>query len=244
MNQIQETFIKEEIAMTIGKDTIMDRAAESYKVMLAYQDWVENMFRTLDNKLALGENGKKLLPMRKNKLFVTPNDYVLYNYALYNGQELYNTWLPPWVGRFYVDVDCLRKDDTPIDDYPAKQLQYIAFVWTWLGAKDEYVADTEEPECWIGVVEPKPNDPEIRVYDVAASIWASIRIEKATKKESEGWILGRFYPNNFSSELNGFWQVRRFPLKDVSSIYQTYQLIVNPLTEKLAQLEAGASIEG
>ena len=201
--------------MTIGKDTIMDRATESYKVMLAYQDWVENMLRTLDNKLAFGENGKKLLPMCKNKLFVTPNNYVLYNSALYNGRELYNTWLPPWVGRFYVDVDYLRNDDTPIYDYPAKQVQYIAFVWTWLGSKDEYVADADEPECWIAIVEPKPT-PEMRLYDVAEHIWASIRIETGAEKESDGWILGRFYPNNFSSELNGFWQVRRFPLKDIS----------------------------
>ncbi len=115
-----------------GQNT-MDRATESYKVMVAYQDWIENLFRTLDNKFALGLNGKKLSPISKTKLFVTSTNYLLYNYAIYNGQEVYNTWLPPWVGRFYIDVDYLV-DDSPLEDYPAKQVQYITFVWTWLGS--------------------------------------------------------------------------------------------------------------
>ncbi|NER02485.1 MAG: hypothetical protein F6K17_07535 [Okeania sp. SIO3C4] len=221
----------------------MDRATESYNVMLAYQDWVENLFRTLDNKFALGLNGKKLSPMPKTKLFVTSTNYLLYNYAIYNGQEVYNTWLPPWVGRFYIDMDYLV-DDSPLEDYPAKQVQYITFVWTWLGSKDEYIADTDGPECWVGIVEPKPTDPESRVYDVAGEIWKCIRVEKDAEKESDGWIFGSFNPNSFGSELNGFWQVRRFPLRDISSIYQTYQLIVNPVTEKLAKLAGGESIRG
>ncbi|WP_287526048.1 hypothetical protein [Okeania sp. SIO2C2] len=221
----------------------MDRATESYKVMLAYQDWVENLFRTLDNKFALGLNGKKLSPMPKTKLVVTSTNYLLYNYAIYNGQEVYNTWLPPWVGRFYIDLDYLV-DDSPLEDYPAKQVQYITFVWTWLGSKDEYIADTDRPECWVGIVEPKPRDTEYRVYDVAGEIWKCIRVEKDAEKESDGWIFGRFNPNSFGSELNGFWQVRRFPLRDISSIYQTYQLIVNPVTEKLAKLAGGESIRG
>jgi len=181
--------------------------------------------------------------MFKTKLFVTSTNYLLYNYAIYNGQEVYNTWLPPWVGRFYIDVDYLV-DDSPIEDYPAKQVQYITFVWTWLGSKDEYVADTDGPECLMGIVEPKHTDPEARLSDVADGIWRCIRIEKNAEKESDGWILGHFYPNNLGSDLNWFWQVRRFPLRDISSIYQIYQLIVNPLTKKLVQLAGGESIKG
>jgi hypothetical protein len=229
------------LSMTI-KD-IMDRATESYKVMLAYQHWNEDLFKTLDNKFALGMNGKNLLPMFKNKLFVTSNEYILYNYSVYNKKEVYNTWLPPWVGRFYIDVDYLL-DDSSIEDYPAKQVQYISFIWTWLGFQDEYVADTDEPECLMGIVEPKHIDPEARLSDVANSIWRCIRIEKNSEKESDGWILGRFSPNNLGSDLNGFWQVKRFPLREISSIYQTYELIVNPLTEKLKRLQRDESIKG
>ena len=221
---------------------MFDKVSKSYKVILEYQAWIENMFRTLDNKFALGLNGKKLSPMCKTKLFTTSTNYLLYNYAIYNGQELYNTWLPPWVGRFYIDTEDVI-DDKPIEDYQAKQVKYIIFVWTWLGSQDEYVADKDEPECFIGIVEPNYINSEARLYDVADNIWKCIRIEKDAEKESDEWIMGSFLPNTMGSNLNGFWQVKRFPLKDIYNIYQTYELIVNPLTEKLRKLQEGESIK-
>lgn len=227
----------------MSKD-IMERTIDSYKVMLAYHQQVSSMFKLLDNRFASGQNAKKLLPISQNQLFsVCDYEYMLLdNYTLWNHKEPYDSGLPFWLGRFYVNADCLD-DDTPIDDCPTKQVKYLAFVWTWVGCDDPNLADADEPECWIAIVEPKPTNPETRVYDVATMIWKWIRIETTAEKESDGWILGRFYPNNLGSELNGSWQVKRFPLKDVSSIYQMYKLIINPLTEKLAQLEAGASIE-
>ena len=66
----------------------------------------------------------------------------------------------------------------------------------WLGARDEYVKDTEEPECWVGVIEPKPTDPELPLSEVADNIWKCIRVEKDAEKESDGWIYGRFRPNS------------------------------------------------
>lgn len=82
------------------------------------------------------------------------------------------------------------------------------------------------------------------MFDFAGERWKCIRVEKDAEKELDGWIFGRFNPNSFGSDLNGFWQVRRFPLRGISSIYQTYQLIVNPVTEKLANLARGESLKG
>ena len=44
------------------------------------------------------------------------------NYTLLNYKVSYDSGLPFWLGRFYVDADCLD-GHTPIDDCPAKQLQ-------------------------------------------------------------------------------------------------------------------------
>lgn len=104
-----------------------------------------------------------------------------------------------------------------------------------MGSKDEYVADPDEPECLMEIVEPKHTDPEAGLSDVADRSWRCIRIEKTAKKESDGWILGRFSPTNLVCVF--------LCLREISSIYQTYQLIVNPLTEKLGRLQGGESIK-
>ncbi|NEP75554.1 MULTISPECIES: hypothetical protein [Okeania] len=228
--------------MMISKD-IMEQVTQSYKVMLAYHQQVGSLFKVLDNRFASEHNAKKFLPISLNKLFSVCDDEYMFldNYTLLNRKEPYDSGLPFWLGRFYVNADYLV-DDTPIDDYPAKQVQYIAFVWVWVGCDDPNVVDVDEPECWIAIIEPKPTHPETRIYDVAEMIWKWIRIETTAEEESDGWIVGRFSPNDFGSELNGFWHVKRFPLKDISSIYHIYKLIINPLTEKLAQLEGGKSI--
>lgn len=226
------------------REDILKRTTESYKVMLAYHQQVGSLFKVVDNRFVSEQNGKKLLPISPNKLFsVCDYQYMfLDNYTLLNHKVPYDSGLPFWLGRFYVDADCLD-GHIPIDDCPAKQLQYIAFVWIWVGCDDPNLVDVEEPECWIAITEPKPTNPKTRIYDVAEMIWKWIRIETTTDKESDGWILGSFYPHDFGCELNGFWQVKRFPLRDVSSTYQINKLIINPINEKLVRLEEGESIK-
>ncbi|NEQ68533.1 MAG: hypothetical protein F6K21_24130 [Symploca sp. SIO2D2] len=221
----------------------MKKITASYKVMLAYHQQIGSLFKVLDNSFASEQNKKKLLPLASNKLFsVCDYQYMfLDNYTLWSHQVPYDAGLPFWLGRFYVNADCLV-DNIPIDDYPAKQVPHLAFVWTWVGCDEPNLVDADEPECWIAIVDPQPTNPETRIYDVAEMVWRWIRIETTAEEEADGWILGRFYPHDFGCELHGFWQVRRFPLRDISSIYQINQLIVNPLTEKLAQLAEGEGI--
>lgn len=222
---------------------IMEQITASYKVMLAYHQQIGSLFKVLDNRFASEQNTKKLLPISANKLFAVCDYQYMFldNYSLLNHQIPYDSGLPFWLGRFYINADCLV-GDTPIDDYPAKQVQHLAFVWTWIGCDDPNLVDANEPECWIAIVDPQPTNPETRIYDVAEMVWKWIRIETTTEQEKDGWIFGRFYPHEFGCELNGSWQVKRFPLQDISSLYQIYQLIVNPLTERITQLAGGESI--
>jgi len=102
---------------------ILKQITESYKVMLAYHQQVGSLFKVLDNRFASEQNAKKLLPISANKLFSVCDDQYMFldNYTLLNHQVPYDSGLPFWLGRFYVNADCLV-DDTPIDDYPAKQV--------------------------------------------------------------------------------------------------------------------------
>ena len=225
------------------KKNIINRVAKSYKVMLAYHQQIGSLFKVLDNRLASEQNAIQLLPISANKLFsVCDYQYMfLDNYTLLNHQVPYDSGLPFWLGRFYANGDCLT-EALPVDDHPASRVQHLAFVWTWVGCDDPNLVDTDEPECWIAIVDPQPTNPETRIYDVAEMVWKWIRVETTTEAEADGWIFGRFYPHEFGCTLNGSWQVKRFPLREISSIYQIYQLIVNPLTERIAQLAAEESL--
>lgn len=218
--------------------SVIDKSVDNYNGMLAYHQYIESLFETLDDRFEYGENEKRLLPISKKKLFANSNDYSLYSQSEYPC----DIWLPPWHGRFYVDMNCLEKRCVSnirlldVDNCPVDQVEYLVFVWTWLGCNDAHVADTEGPECWIGFIDPQPTDPKTRLYDVSDMVWKFIRIETTTEQESEGWIKGRFYPNRFGSQLNGSWEIKRFPLKELSSMYEIQTLVVSPLTEKLNQL--------
>ncbi|MBP0031097.1 hypothetical protein [Roseofilum sp. Guam] len=216
---------------------IVEQVTQSYKILLAYHQQVGSLFKLLDKRFSSENNGKKLIPLSVDKLFaVCDDEYMLLDhYTLSNRQQPYDTGLPFWLGRFYVDADRLIGDRC-IDDYFAQEIPYMAFVWIWVGCDDPNVADVEEPECWIAIVDPQPNNPETRLYDMAEMVWKFIRIETTTEKEEDGWICGRFYPNSLGCELNGVWKVQRFPLKDLSSLYDIYQQIINPLTHKMAGL--------
>ena len=227
----------------IRKD-IIEATTQSYKVLLAYHQQIGSLFKVLDNCFASQQNVKQLLPISPNQLFSVCNYKYMFldNYTLMNHKVPYDSGLPFWLGRFYINTDDLIDNLSP-DDHLAKQVQHMAFVWTWVGCDDPNLADADEPECWIAIVDPKPTNPETRTFDVAEMIWKWIRIETTTENESNGWISGRFYPHDFGCELNGSWEVKRFPLKNISSIYKINQLIVHPLTKKLIKLQEEESIK-
>lgn len=188
------------------------------------------------------KTGSNFYLSQKKKLFANSNDYALYSKAEYPC----DIWLPPWHGRFYVDTDSLGEDisNLSIDDYPTDRVRHLVFVWTWLGYNDAHVADTEYPECWIGFIKPEPTDPKTRLYDVCDMVWKFIRIETTTAEEFEGWIKGRFYPNNFGSQLDGYWEIKRFPLEKLSTMYTIQTLVVSQLTEKFNQLGKNSTVKG
>ncbi|MEM9213392.1 MAG: hypothetical protein AAGD25_03510 [Cyanobacteria bacterium P01_F01_bin.150] len=203
----------------------IDKAPESYRNMFAYYEAIKTMFETLDKHLEYGERGKQFLPLSKNQVFAHHTDFAMYD------QHPYNTWLSPWYGRFYIDKHCYV-ENCNIDDYLAKDVGRLAFVWVWMGCYDPCVADSKEPECWLGTSEPQPSDPTLRIYDVAKMMWSFFRVETTTEGETEGWLNGRFYPNDCGSQLNGPWKIRRFPFVDITTPYGIDRCIVAPLTKE------------
>lgn len=219
--------------MFISKSTI-NEALEHYKGMLLYYQYLEHLFEVLDRRLEYGGNGKRLLPISYKRIFTNSNNYALYSHREYPGE----IWLPPWHGRFYIDAGCLAEptDYNHIDDCPISQIKYLAFVWIWLGCNDAYIADKEQPECWLGITEPEPIDPTTRIYEVANMIWKFIRVEQTTEKQNDQWIKGKFCSNNSNSHLKGCWKVKRFLLQDLSNMYGIQQFVVSPLIEAFNQM--------
>ncbi|MEM9213390.1 MAG: hypothetical protein AAGD25_03500 [Cyanobacteria bacterium P01_F01_bin.150] len=216
--------------------SIIDNVRHNYEKILLYHQYLKHLFITLDCRLEYGDNGKRLLPLSYKRLFANSSDYALHSDRERPGE----LWLPPWHGRFYVDADCLEDQANvlSIDDYPATQIEYLAFIWTWIGCNDAYVMDQEQPECWLGIVKPQPVEPVPSIYDVANMIWKFIRVEKdAIEEQDKGWIKGRFYPNHMGSKLNGYWKVKRLPLSKLSNIHGIQQLVVSCLTEEFRALD-------
>ena len=203
----------------------IDKAPESYRNMLTCYESIRTLFERLDKHLEYGEKGKQFVPISKNRVFVHSTDFALYNL------HPYNNWLSPWYGRFYLDRDCLV-EDLSIDDHPAQRVNRLVFVWVWVGCYDPCVADAESPECWFGIAEPQPSDPTLRIYDVASMMWNFFRIETTTEGETQGWLTGRFDPNDCGSQLNGSWKMKRFPVRDVATPYGVDRYIVSPLTKE------------
>ena len=216
-------------------------ASEHYKGMLLYHQHLEHLFEVLDRRLEYGKDEKKFLPISRKRLFTNSNNYSLYSHREYPGE----IWLPPWHGRFYVDLDCLAEpiNHDQVDDCLTDRIKHLAFVWTWLGYNDAYVADMEQPECWLGIVEIDSIDTHTRIYEVADMIWKFMRIEEASGKIGDQWVQGTFSPNNSGSRLKGYWRVKRFPLADISNMYGIQKLIVFPLTETFRELDRNPLVD-
>ncbi|MEM9213391.1 MAG: hypothetical protein AAGD25_03505 [Cyanobacteria bacterium P01_F01_bin.150] len=204
-------------------------AADTYHNMLACYEYIKKFYTTLDKHLEYGEIGKKFLPISKNRIFVDSNDYALYS------KHPYSDWLSPWYGRFYVDNHHLSTNFS-IDDHSVSQVTHLIFAWLWIGCKDPLVPNAEHPECWIGVVETQSSNPDARIYDVADMIYKFLRIESSISETPEGWVRGRLFPNDVGSQASGFWELKRFPLKNISTPYDIHHCIVDPLTKKYDEI--------
>lgn len=210
------------------KDTV-----SGYRNLADYFRDIRALFEFINVRLSIPEYGKRLRPIAGNRLHSNSNGYLLYDDSDYP----FYLWLPSWLGRFYVDPDCLP-EGVAIDDCLTSDARLIGWVWPWLGLDDAYVKDTAQPECWVGVAEPRPIDPDQRVAATADMIFKHFRIERNSQLLDDGWVRGRFEPNQIGCDLQGHWYVRRVPLAILNNYYEIEQNIIRPLGEQFSALSA------
>lgn len=214
---------------------VLDVAKASYDRLTEYHKSVRAFYEIIDVRFRIAEYGVRLAPVGSNQLFSNASGYKLFDDSAYP----FYLWLPSWLGRFYVNPDCVPAN-TPIEQCHGGDVRFVAFIWTWLGFNDAYVSETKEPECWFGVADPVPVNRTERVLDMADMMWKYFRIERTCEGESEGWLVGRFDRNAIGCELTGRWFLKRVPLAQLSSFYQVEKAIIRPLGEKYSALTRSA----
>ena len=215
-------------------------AVAGYRSLDKYFQDIRALFEFINVRFSIPEYGTRLRPVSGHRLYSNANSYQLYDDSPYP----FYVWLPSWLGRFYIDPDCVP-DGVGIDECPTEAARLIGFVWPWLGMDDAYVADSVRPECWIGVAEPNPLDPAQSVADTADMIFKHFRIEFSTGTEPGGWAKGNFNPNEIGCNLQGCWYVRRVSLEKLVNYYEIEQNIIRPLGSKFNSLtEKGVSYFG
>lgn len=216
--------------------TIVQQLQQGYRSIETYYRELRRLFEVIDIRFRIAEYGVRLRSIPSNRLFSNASGFALDDRSEYP----YYLWTPSWLGRFYLDPARLAPG-VEAEDCTGREARYLAFVWAWVGLGDAYVADVEQPECWIGVTEPDPADPAQSVLDVASSIWNFFRVETTASGEAEGWIHGRFYENEIGCRLRGRWELRRLPMSALTSFYQVEKLIVRPLGTRFYELSRGTA---
>ena len=213
----------------------LNNLIDSYWQVVGYQKQIKELYQFLDAQFKAREYGVKLEPIR-NGLFAISQDYDIYEKKVY---PIY-LWVPQWYGRFYVNSQKIPAD-TAIEDCPIERLDYIAFVWNWIGCNDPHVPDTKDPECWLAVTKPEVENPSERLEDVAENIWNHFRLQLMDEETEDGWLKGHFDPHKEDCNLKGWWLLRRLPLSQVVSCYQVQQLVVKAICEKYNELSNSQS---
>ena len=216
------------------RESVLKDVVPSYRNLSEYFRDVRALFEFINVRLAIPEYGTRLRPIGGNRLHANANAYMLYDDSEYP----FYLWLPSWLGRFYINPDCVP-DGVAIDECLMSDAGRIAFVWPWLGLDDAYVKDAPAPECWVGVAEPQPTDPNQRVVSTADMIFKHFRIEHNSEFDGDGWVQGKFQPNRIGCNLQGQWFVRRTPLSVLNSYYEVEQNVIRPLGELFSSLGAG-----
>ncbi|MEV0445715.1 hypothetical protein AB0I84_45320 [Streptomyces spectabilis] len=218
----------------IFRKEIAAETADAYGTLAAYFQDVRSFFEVLSVRFSLPEYGVRLRPVAGNELFSNANSYLLSDDSSYP----YYLWLPSWLGRFYIDADRIA-DGLRADDVSTAHARHIAFVWPWLGFNDAYVKDADEPECWFGVADPRPQDPHETVRTTAQSLFNHFRLEHTLDGAHEGWLTGHFTPDPaVGCNLTGRWHLRRVPLSALTSYYEVEKNLIGPLGEKFSALGA------
>ncbi|MFI1970563.1 hypothetical protein [Streptomyces cinnamoneus] len=208
-------------------------APAAYAGLSEYFRDIRSFFEVLSVRFAIPEYGVRLRPIAGNELFSNANSYLLADDSSYP----FYLWLPTWLGRFYIDPDRVP-EGCSLDECPTADARLIAFVWPWLGFNDAYVQDAGEPECWFGVADPGPEDPDERVRTTAESLFNYFRVERTRDSEADGWTTGGFAGRDIGCNLTGRWHLRRVPMSSLTSYYEVERNVIRPLGEKFSELAA------
>jgi hypothetical protein len=213
------------------RDGIPTAAVEGYGHLEQYFRDVRAFFEVLNVRFSIPEYGVSLRPIGGNALFSNANSYLLSDDSSYP----FYLWQPTWLGRFYLDPTTVPHG-TDLSDCPMGEAGLIAFVWPWLGFNDAYLDDAAEPECWFGVCDPRPVDPQERAYATAEKIFQFFRLELTRRAEADGWTTGGFRGAEMGCDLQGTWHLRRVPLSQLTSYHQIEKNIIAPLGTKFHDL--------
>ena len=113
------------------ENNISNTIINSYQTLVEYHRQIKEVYKFTDVRIALDEHGVSLKPILKNKLFGLSEEGMLYG-------DAFSPWISPWYGRFYIDARCVP-EGLAIDDCSGKNVQYLAFVWNWVGCNDVHV---------------------------------------------------------------------------------------------------------
>jgi hypothetical protein len=207
-------------------------AIDGYRGLEQYFCDVRAFFEVLNVRFSIPEYGVSLRALGGQALFSNANSYLLSDDSSYP----FYLWLPTWLGRFYLDPTTVPPD-TAVDDCPMERARLLAFVWPWLGFNDAYLDDAAEPECWFGVAEPRPVDPQERALTTAEKMFLYFRLERTREQESGGWTSGRFRGSDIGCDLRGHWFLRRVPLSRLTSYHEVEQNVIAPLGEQFTRMQ-------
>ncbi|MEU0238616.1 hypothetical protein ABZ234_13095 [Nocardiopsis sp. NPDC006198] len=216
----------------IFRPQVLQEISNAYDQFSEYFRDIRSFFEVLSVRFSLPEYGTRLTPVAGKALFSNANSYLLSDDSAYP----YYLWLPSWLGRFYIDAERIPEGRTA-DDCRIADAGLVAFVWPWLGFGDAYVQNSPHPECWFGVTDPRPQNPDEPVLTTAQNLFNHFRLETTFEAERGGWLTGGFHPEpRIDCNLTGTWYLRRVPLSVLTDYYQVEKNVIRPLGEKFTEL--------
>lgn len=210
----------------VFRSDVASNAIGGYRVIADYFADVRKFYEVLATRLAAGEYGIRLVSVTGDgHLFSSTDSYRLPEAtACINPAEPESCpsyiWFPTWLGAFYTSHSA-----------PASLCGPMAFVWTWIGLDDAFVAPVPTPECWIGVVT-LDDDGSSEADEVALQTWRFFRVELTFETEVDQWLTGGFHKNDIGCNLSGRWQLQRISLDKLSSFYEVEKSVVRPLSQR------------
>jgi hypothetical protein len=207
----------------VFNDSAATRVMDGYSTIRNYFADLRRFYEIVGTRLGADEYGTKLESVTGDRrLFSSVDSYRLPDDAARSdpaGPECLPAyvWFPTWLGTFY------SSRSEPTFGNP------LAFIWTWIGTDDAFVAPVDTPECWIGVASYKEFDG---AEDAAMKTWRSFRLEWTIEAERDGWLTGSFDKDVRHSNLRGRWHLRRMPIASLSSFYEIEKRVIQPLSER------------